>query len=154
MLNHGTNYCDFFPFWDDWYFLNNYFCCCYSVAKSCLTLCQSHGLQHASFPLLHYLLEFAQTHVHWVSDAIPAILSSVAPSPSAFNLSQHQGLFQWVKLFTPGGQSTGALASTLPMNSQGWFPVGLTDLISLQSKGRSRIFSSTIKKHQFFGGQL
>ena len=48
------------------------------------------------FPVLHYLLEFAQTRVHWVSDAIqPSHLLS-SPSPPAFNLSQHQGLFQWV----------------------------------------------------------
>ena len=46
------------------------------------------------FPVLHHLLEFAQTHVRWVSDAIQHLLSS--PSPPAFNLSQHQGLFWWV----------------------------------------------------------
>ena len=48
------------------------------------------------FPVLHYPLEFAQTHIHWVGDAIqPSCLLS-PPSPPAFNLSQHQGLFQWV----------------------------------------------------------
>ena len=59
-------------------------------------------------------------------------------------------------LFTSGGQSTGASASTsvLPMNIQGWFPSGLTGLISLLSKELSRLFSSTtVWKHQFFGGQ-
>ena len=59
-------------------------------------------------------------------------------------------------LFTSGGQSIGASASAsvLLMNIQGWYPLGLTGLISLQSKGLSRVFSSTmIKKHKFFGTQ-
>ena len=55
-----------------------------------------HGLQHASLPVHHQLPELTQTHVHWVGDAIqPSHLLS-SPSPPAFNLSQHQGLFQWV----------------------------------------------------------
>ena len=53
-----------------------------------------HGLQHTRLPCLHYLLESAQTNVHWVDDAIQPSLSS--PSPPTFNLSQHQGLLQWV----------------------------------------------------------
>jgi len=48
------------------------------------------------FPVLHHLLELAQTHVHWVGDAIQPLHPLLSPSPSAFNLSQHQGLFQWV----------------------------------------------------------
>ena len=55
-----------------------------------------HGLQHASFPVLHYLLEFAQVHVHWVSDAIQPSHPLSPSSPSAFSLSQHQGPFQCV----------------------------------------------------------
>ena len=57
--------------------------------------------------------------------------------------------------FPSCGQSIGAsaLASVLPMNIQGWFPLGLTGLISLLSKGLSRVFSSTIQKHQFFSAQ-
>ena len=50
------------------------------------------------FPLLHYLLEFAQTQVHWVSDATQPSHPLSLPSPSALNLSQHQGFFQWVRL--------------------------------------------------------
>ena len=53
----------------------------------------THGLHHTR---LHYLPEFAQTHVHWVTDAIQASPPLSSPSPPAFNLSQHQGLFQWV----------------------------------------------------------
>ena len=69
--------------------------CCCSVAKSHLTL-RPHELQHARLPVLHYLPEFAQTHVYWVSDAIQLshILSS--PSPLALHLSQHWGLFPWL----------------------------------------------------------
>ena len=57
--------------------------------------------------------------------------------------------------FVSGGQSIGALASVLPVNIQDLFPLGLTGLISLLSKGLSRVFSSTmIQKHKFFGAQL
>ena len=58
-----------------------------------------HGLQHASmpgFPVFHHLLELAQTHVHWVRDAIQSSHPLSSPSPPALNLSQHQGLFRWV----------------------------------------------------------
>jgi len=50
------------------------------------------------FPVLHYLLEFSQTHVHWVGDAIQPSHPLSPPSPSALNLSQHQGLYQWVDI--------------------------------------------------------
>ena len=114
----------------------------------------SHGLQHTR---LHYLLDFAQTHVHWVDDAIqPSHLLS-PPSPPAFNLFQHPGLFQWInQLFASGGQNSeaSASASDLPLNIQGWFPFGLTGLISFLSRGLSIVFSSTtVEKHQIFGAQ-
>ena len=69
--------------------------CSSSVAQSCSTLCDPMDQSTPGFPVLHCLPESAQTHVHWVGDAIqpPHPLSS--PSPPAFNLSQHQGLFQW-----------------------------------------------------------
>ena len=73
--------------------------------------------------------------------------------PQSFPAS---GSFPMSWLFTSGGQNIGASASAseLPMNIQGWFPLGLTGLISVQSKGFSRVFSSTtICKHQFFGSQ-
>ena len=111
-------------------------------------------------PVLHYLPEFAQTHVHWVRDTIQPSHPLLSTS-SAFNLSQHQGPLQWSspmsRVFASGGQSNGVslLASVPPMNIRGWFPLGLTGLISLQSKGLSRVFSSTaIQKHQFFSTQL
>ena len=107
------------------------------------------------FPVLYYLLEFAQTHVHWVNDAIqPTISSSVAffsSCPRSFSASES---FVMSQLFTSGGQSTGASASVLPMNIQDWFPLGLIGSISLLSKGLSGVFSSTtVQKRQFFGAQ-
>ena len=75
------------------------------------------------FPVLHHLLEFAQTHVHCVGDAIQSFQSFnllLLPSPPALNLSRHQS-FPVSQLFASGGQSIGAsaLASYLPMNIQG-----------------------------------
>ena len=86
----------------------------------------------------------------------PTISSSMSPSPPAPNPSHHQSLFKWVNSAS-GGQSIGisALASVLPMNTQGWYPLEWTGWISLQSKGLSRVFSNTtVQKHQFFGTQL
>ena len=67
------------------------------VAQSCLTLCDAMGCSTSSLPVHHQLPEFTQTHVHWVSDAIQPSHPLLSPSPPAFNLSQHQGLFQWVR---------------------------------------------------------
>ena len=104
--------------------------------------------------ILHCLLEFAQIHVHWVSDAICFILCcplfllpSIFPSIRVFSSDS---------ALQSGGQSIGASASAsvLPMNIQGLFPLELTGLISLLSRGLSRVFSSTTtQKHQFFGTQ-
>ena len=97
--------------------------------------------------------ELAQTHVRWVGDATqPSLLSS---SPPVFYLSQHHvGKHPVSELCTSGGQSIGdsPLATVLLMNIQGWFPLGWTGLISFQSKGLSRVFSTvqstTVQKHQ------
>ena len=67
-----------------------------SVAQSCLTLCDSMNHSTPGLPVHHQLLELAQTHVHWVSDAIQPSHPLSSPSPPALNLSQHQGLFKWV----------------------------------------------------------
>ena len=117
------------------------YCC--SVAQLCPALCDSMDCNTSGFPVLYHLLEFAQTHVRWVSDTIPSHPLSF-PSPPAFNLSQ-LGSFPMSQLFASGGQSIRASASesVLPMNVQGWFPLRLTGLISLLSKGLSRVFAST-----------
>ena len=177
------------------------------------------------FPVHHQLPKLAQTHVHRVSDAIQPSHPLSSPSPSALNLSQHQGIFQWVSsshqvakvlelqlrlqpfqwIFTTDflffyfltlqycigfaiyqhESATGIHVfpilnpppSTLPIPSlwvipvhqpsivhwtwtgdsyhHGWFSLGQTGWISLQSKGLSRVFSNTtVQKHQFFGAQL
>ena len=69
---------------------------CCSVTKLCPTLCNPMNCSTPGFPVLHYLPEFAQIHVHWVCDAIQPSHPLSSPSPPTFNLSQHQGLFQWV----------------------------------------------------------
>ena len=68
----------------------------HSVIQSCLTLCDSMDCRTSGFPIHHQLLEFAQTHVHWVSEAIQPSHPQSNPSPPAFNLYQHQGIFKWV----------------------------------------------------------
>ena len=86
----------------------------------------------------------------------PTISSSVVSFSSCLQSFPASGSFPMNQLFASGGQSIGvlALASVLPMNIQGWFPLGLTGLISLQSKGLSSVFSnSTVQKHQSFGAQ-
>ena len=71
------------------------FCCCCSVAKSCLTLCDSMDCNDSGFSVPHHLPKFAQVHVHCISDALHP--SPLMPStPSALNLFYHQRLFQWV----------------------------------------------------------
>ena len=77
-------------------FIFFFFCSCCSVTKLCLTLCSSMGCSMTGFPVLHYFLEFAETHVHWICDAIqPSHLPLPSSSP-ALSLSQHQDFFQWV----------------------------------------------------------
>ena len=104
-----------------------------------------------SFPVHHQLPELAQTHVHRVGDAIQPSHPLSSPSPRAFSISQHQGLFQWVS-------SLYEVELQLEHQSFQWTPsppLGWTGCISLQSKGLSRVFSNTtVQKHQFFGAQL
>ena len=82
-----------------------------SVAQSCLTLCDLMNLSTPGLPVRHQLLESTQTHVHWVGDTIRPSHPLSSPSPPALNLSQHQGLFQWVSSAW-GGQNIGVSAST------------------------------------------
>ena len=71
-------------------------CCCCSVTQSCPNLCDQTDYSMPGFPVLHHLPEFAQTHVHWVSDAIQPSHPLLPPFPLAFNLFQPHSLFQWV----------------------------------------------------------
>ena len=120
-------------------------CCCCSVAKWCPTL-WPHGLEHTRLPC-------PSLSPGVCSDSYPlsqwcylTISSSVALFSFCLQSFPASGSFPMSRVFTSGGQSIGASASAsvLPMNIQGWFPLGLTGLISLLSKGLSRVFSSTI----------
>ena len=90
-----------------------------------------HGLQHPRLPCPSLSPGVCSNSCPLSRRCHPTISSSVTPSPPSLSLSQHQGLFQWV---TSGGQSIGASASVIPMNTQGWFPLGLTGSISLLFK--------------------
>ena len=123
-----------------------YIHCCCSVTKLCPTLCNHMDSSVPGLPVLHHLLQFAQIHIQWVGDAIQASSSvsfSFFSRPQSFPAS---GSFTMSQFFALGSQSIGASASAsvLPMNIQGWFPLELTVLITLQSKELSRVFSSTI----------
>ena len=128
-----------------------------SVDQSCLILCDPMDCSMPGLPVHCQLLEFTQTHVHWVGDAIQPSHPLLSPSPPTFNFFPASGSFQISQLFASGRQSIRVSASTsvLPMNIQDWFPLGWTGWISLQSRGLSRVFSNTtVQKHQFFGAQL
>ena len=127
-----------------------------SVTQSCPTLCNPIDCSSPGSPVHHQLLELTQTHIHQVSDAIQPSHPLSSPSPSAFNLSQHHGLLQWVS-------SSHQLAKVLEfqlqhqsfLNIQDWFPLGWTGWISLQSRRLSRVYSkTTVQKHRFFRAQL
>ena len=115
-----------------------------------------HRLQHARLPGPSQTL---RAHSHSCPSSRwchPTISSSVVPF-SCFQSFPASESFPMSQFFTSGSQNIGASASAslLPMNIQDWCPLGLTDLISLQSKGLSRIFYNTIvQKHQLFGTQL
>ena len=123
-------------------------CCCFcSVAQLCLTLCDLMDCSMPGFPFFKIswsvlkLIPLSQ----WCH---PTILSSVVPFFSCPQFFPASGSFLMSWLFTSGGQSIGAsaLPSVLLMNIQDWFLLGLTGLISLQSKGLSRVFSNHSSK--------
>ena len=126
-----------------------------SVAQSCRTLCGPMDCSTIGLPVRHQLPEFTQTQCPSSWWCHPTISSSVVPFSSCLQSFPASGSFPMSQFFASGGQSIEDSASVLPMNIQDWFPWGLTGLISLQSKGLSRVFSNTtVQKHQFFGAQL
>ena len=115
-----------------------------------------HELQHARLPCTSPTPRACLNTCPSSEWCHPTISSSVSPSPPAFKSFPASGAFLMGLLFSSGCLSTGvsASASVLPINIQGQFPLGLTGLISLQSKGLSRVFfSTTIWKHKFLGRQ-
>ena len=133
---------------------NSLFCCC-SVTKSCLTL-RPHGLQNTRLPRPSLSTRVCSNSCPLSQWCHPTFLSSVTPFSSCLQSFQASGSFPMSQLLASGSQSIGASASAsaLPMNTQDWFPLGLTGLISLQSKGLPRVFfNTTVQKHQFFSSQ-
>ena len=129
--------------------------CCCSVTKSSPTL-QPPGLQHTRLPCPSLFPRDCSNSCRFSRQCYLTISSSGTLFYFYFEPFPTSGSFPMSWLFALGGQSMGASASAsvLPMNIQGWFPLGLTGLISLQSKGLSRVFSSTtIRRHPFFGAQ-
>ena len=125
-----------------------------SVAQSCLTLCDPMDRSIPGLPIYHQLPEFTQTHVHRVSDAVNhlilcrllLLLPSIFPSSRVFS-NELVLRIRWPKYWS--------LIFSISPSNEGWFPLGWTGWISLQSKGFSRVFSNTtVQKHQFFGPQL
>ena len=109
-----------------------------------------HGLQHARLPCPSLSPTVCSNSCPWSWWCHPSISSSIAlfssSCPQSFPAS---GSFPMSWLFSSSDQSIGNWASVLPLNIQSWFPLRLTGLISLQSKGLSRVFSSTtVWKHQ------
>ena len=130
--------------------------CCSLVTKSCLTFCNSMDCSTPGFPVLYYLPEFAQTHVHWVIDAIQPSHPLSPPSPPALNLSQHQCLFQRV-----GSLHQVAKGLGLQLQHQSfqwifrvdflsdWLAWSLCSLRDYQESYPALLF----QKHQFFSTQ-
>ena len=119
-----------------------------SVAQSCMTLWDPTDCRTPGFPVHQQFPELTQTHVHQVR-CHPTISSSVIPFSCLQSLPA-SGAFPVSQFFESGGQSIGVSVSTsvLPMNIQGWSPLGWTGWISLKSKGLSKVFSNTaVQKH-------
>ena len=116
-----------------------------------------HGLQHTWLPCPLPTPGACSNSCPSSQWCHPTISSSAIPFSSCLQSFPASGSFPVTQFFASGGQSIGASASAsvLPVNIQDWFPLGLTGLISLQSKGLSRVFSNTtVQKHQFFSSQL
>ena len=141
-------------------FFVSFFCCCSSVAQSCLTLCNPVDCSMPGFSVLHYLLKFAQTYVHWVGDAIQPshplltllLLPSIFPSIRVFS-KESALLIRWPKYWnfsfnmSPSNEYSGMIFFRMDWLDQ--------EIPRDLSKGLSRVFSNTtVQKHQFFGAQL
>ena len=126
-------------------------CCCYSLAQSCVRFFATSwtAARQASLSFPPRVWANSCPLSQWCH---PNISFSVVlfPFPQSFPAS---GSFPMSWLFASGAQSIGASASFLLMDIQDWFPLELTSLISLLSKGLSRVFNATVQKHQFFSTQ-
>ena len=110
------------------------------VTESRLALCNTTDCSTPGSPVLHHFLEFAQTHVHWFCDAIQPSHPLSPPSPPAFNLYQHQGLFQWVDSFHPWPKDWSFSFSISPSNEYSVlisFRIDWFDFLAVQGTLRS-----------------
>ena len=126
-------------------------------SHSVMSTLQPHGLQHTRLPCSSPTPGAYSNSCPLQRWCHPNISFSIVPFSSCLQSFPASGSFSMSQFFTSGGQSIGISASALviPMNIQDWFPLGLTGLISLQSKETSRVFSNTtVQKHQFFDVQL
>ena len=115
----------------------------------------THGLQHKRLPRTSPTSRASSNSCSLSQWCHPTISSSVIPFSSYLQSFPSSGSFPMTQFFTSDGQSIGASESVLPMNTQDWFPLGCTGLISLKSKRLTRVFSNrTVQRHQFFNAQL
>ena len=136
-----------------WGYFSLLLCSC-SIKSDSL---RPHGLQHARLPCPSLSPGVCSNSCPLNQWSHPTISSSVIPFSSCLQSFPASGSFPMSQFFASGGQSIGASASASvpPINIHGWFPLELTGLISLLSKGLSRIFSNTtVQKHQLFGTHL
>ena len=128
-----------------------------SVAQSCPTLWDPMNRSTPGLPVHHQLLEFTETHGHWVSDAIQTSHSLSSPSPPAFNLSQHQSLFKEELALRMRWPKNWSFSFSISPSNEHPGPISfrMDWLVLLAVQGLSRVFSNTtVQKHQFFGAQL
>ena len=130
--------------------LSSNYCCL--VAKSCWAFCDL--LDYSTPGFLVFILSRSLLKHPLSRWCHPTISSSIFPLSSCLQSFPASGSFPMSWLFISCGQNIEASTSILPMNIQGWFPLGLTGWISSLSKGLSRVFSNaTVQKHQFFSTQ-
>ena len=158
MSIESANVCSCLIWWDfHWcmfLYLHMYLhiCCC-SVSQACLTLCNPIDCSMPGLSVPYHFPKFAQVHFHCIGDAIQLSHSLMPSSPSALDLSQHEGLFSESSVLTRWPKyRVSASVSVLPTSIQAWFPLRWTGSISLLSNWLPGVFSSTIvRRHQFLG---
>ena len=119
-----------------------------SVAQLCLTLCKPMNCSTPGLPVHHQLLEFTQTHAYWVGDAIQSSHPLLSPSPPAFNLSQHQGLFKWAALCSRWPRYWSFSFNIIPSNEYSGlisFGIDLFGLLAIQGTLRSLLHHHSSK---------
>ena len=132
-------------------------CSVHSVTQSCPTLCDAMDCSMPGFPVHHHLPELAHTHVYQVGDAMQPSHPLLLPSPPAFNLSQHQGLFKWVSCLHQVAKNYWSFSFSISPFSEYSelisFRIDWFDFLAVQGTLKS-LLQPTVQKYQFFGAQL